>query len=287
MKKTILLLLIAFTAVSCTSSDSSEPVPITPDALSIDGVPVEILARTSDLVYGNYYELEVATANPSRSVIIRFDRYGHFVLANVNNAGQMHSSENYPYFRSHYFDFSMTPVNNDQFAVDFSGTVYADSLDMNSVPTTISGHFTLNYMPYVSQGDWFDYRGIYAQVDGQDWYSPMGDAHPDDGTYFNSYIYGADAYRLVFNASGAETPNGHYDFTASSIHNCIKVEKFNTATMSYETWLTQGAFDITDRSEPFQDEWYLKGTFALTATNPANPSETVHFGNGVFDALNL
>jgi len=286
MKKVVLVLLV-FTALSCSSSDSGNVIPTLPDALSIDGVTVGIQNKGLTYCYDNYFEFVVSSTNPQRTVTITFDKYGNFISANIYKFDQY--SENYPYFSSHYFDFEMTPINlsEGKCVIDFSGTVYENKYDINSAPITISGHFTLQSPLPAPGGEFLYHKTLYANVDGKDWFSPNKITRSNDSGYYNCYYVCDDEYRLVFNVNGAITPTGLINFTASTIHDCIKVEKFNIATLSYEPWDTQGSFIFTERYEPFQGGYYVDGSFSLTARNPLNPAEVVHFNDGVFKALDL
>jgi hypothetical protein len=50
---------------------------------------------------------------------------------------------------------------------------------------------------------------------------------------------------------------------------------------------TQGSFTFTNRYQPFQGGCFVDGSFSLTAWNPLNPAEVVHFNNGVFKGLDI
>ncbi len=288
MKK-VILLLIVFTALSCSSSDSGDDViPTLPNALVINGVPVEIQESNHTYYYENYFELYIRELNLERTVIITFDKYGNFISAGIDKDFQY--SENYPYFSSNYFDFEMMPINiaAGKCVIDFSGTVYENKYDMNSTPTTISGHFSLQSTMLEQGASGFLYdKGLFANVDGKNWFSANMIGRTYDSGYYNCYYVSDDEFRLVFNVNGDVTPNGQHNFTASTIHDCIKVEKFNTTTLTYEPWDTQGSMTITGRIQPFDGGYYIDGSFSLTARNPANPGEIVHFNNGVFNGLDI
>mgnify|MGYP003576166131 CR=1 FL=1 len=287
MKKVALLLMIVYTAISCSSSDSVEDViPVLPNSLIINGIPVELPERIYAYYYEHYFELYIRELNLERTVIITFDKYGNFISAGLDKDFQY--SESYPYFSSNYFDFEMTPINMaaGECIIDFSGTVYENKYDMTSTSITISGHITLQSMNQEQGGGGFIYNmGLLANVDGENWFSKNKVGRTYDSGYYNCYYVSDDEYRLVFNVNGDITPNGQHNFTANTIHDCIKVEKFNTATLTYEPWDTEGSMNITGRLQPYDGGYFIDGSFNLIARNPYNSAEIVHFNNGVFKAL--
>lgn len=289
MKKVTLLLMIVYTALSCSSCNSGEDaIPILPNTLVIDGIPVEIQERNQAFYYENYFELYIRELNLERTIIITFDKYGNFISAGIDK--DFEYSENYPYFSSNYFDFEMTPINiaAGKCVIDFSGTVYENKYDMNSTPITLSGHFSLQSAVLQQGAEGFLYnQGLFANVDGRKWFSPYKIGGNYDSGYYNFFYVSDDEFRLVFNVNGDVTPTGQHNFTASTIHDCIKVEKFNTTTLTYELWDTEGSMNITDLIEPIEDVHYISGSFSLTARNPNNPAEIVHFKNGVFNSLDI
>lgn len=286
MKK-IILLFIGFAVLSCTSSDNDDNTPL-PDAFTIDGVSAVEVQKSISLVDNNYYVVSISDlSDPTRLLHLSFSKYGNLISAGTSTNSIEY--ENYPYFSSNYFSFEMSEADSEgNFTVDFSGKVYQNKTDMNSAFKTISGHIKFQTIVEYPEEYWTTKMGVYADVDGKDWFSRFtNSSHAYDSGYWTSYFISDDNFRLVFNMSGSSTVNGVYNFTPASEHDWIRVEKFNTATLSYEPWNTQGTFTITGRHQPFQGEYYMDGTFSLTATNPLNPAEVVHFNNGVMDALDL
>ncbi len=284
MNKAILLL-VAFTAFSCSSSDNGSE-PILPDAMTINGVPIEIISQSSTYYYNNYFEVRMVTSS-HLDINILFDKYGNFIRAETNQTSEFFAS--YPYFSSNYFNFELKSINiaKGKCVIDFSGPIYEDRYDMNSNSATLSGHLNLKVWFTQPGSDFNQNSGIFAQVDGKNWFSPTPVTYSADDYFKNSYSVCDDEYRLVFNTSGTNTPIGQYDFTEATLHNCVKVEKFDTTTLSYKLWKTQGNMKITNKTQPYQYGYYMYGTFSLTASNPENSAETVHFKNGIFNTLKM
>jgi hypothetical protein len=197
--------------------------------------------------------------------------------------------QNYAYYNSHYFDFQLSPIDpqTGDCTIDFSGTVYQDRYDLNSDAKTISGHISITAPTPATSLNWIPNKGMYADVDGGDWFAdePLYQIFESDSDFTNVYFVSDDHYRLVFNLSGTQTVNGTYDFTPATVHNCIKVEKFNTTTRQYELLATTGTMQVTNKVEAFQGIFYLSGNFSLTAANPDNPAEPIHFNGGIFNGL--
>lgn len=293
MKK-IVLLICLLGMFSCSSdSDNVIPQPVvtppTQDFLIIDGQAVNISGVSDYYVNDNHYQVQVG--NDAYFVHIYFSKYGNLMSINVASGSGWGTINwgNFAYYNAHYFDFEMSPIdpNTGNCTIDFSGTLYRDKYDLNSDTKTINGHISITApTPSTSLG-WSPNKGIHANADGDHWFTdePLHQTFESGTDFTDVYFVSDDQYRLVFNLSGTQTVNGTYAFAPATAHHCIKVEKFNTQTLQYESWSTTGTMQVTDKLEAFQGVFYLNGNFSLTAANPNDPGETVHFSNGVFNGL--
>jgi hypothetical protein len=294
MKKIVAFIFFAV-MLSCSSSDDDvTPVSVlTPtlqqDFLVIDQDTVAVQGTNYFFWNDNYYQVEINAA--PHTIDLKFDKYGNLMSMYASVMGEGPDAlhwENYAYYSSNYFNFEVGQIAPQDHActINFSGNLYRDRFDLNSDAKTIDGRLSLSVPMLYNSPDWIANKGLHANVNGTDWFSdePLFQTFENNTDFTNVYFVSDDQYRLVFNLSGTQTVNGVYDFAPTTLHNCIKAEKFNISTLQYEPLPTTGTMQITDKMQAFEGIFYLTGTFSLTATD-SETAQTIHFGSGIFNGL--
>lgn len=275
LKITFCFLLVS-SIISC-SSDGGSSSAADSFNLVYNGTNInitEMVAQKSEnslVVYG--------TADNGMGVQIEFNKFGNLGRISVFNLTDetFVDKDNYEYFKSNYFNFDLTSINESSERVkgNFSGTVYEDETDMTTSTAEISGNFDLKYIvqtPVIS--------GIetYCKIGGSDWY---GTDLWDNGWWsIDRKVISDDNKILAFEFEDEMIETGTYNFTPSSV-NKVYLGVFNTTTKTYDYYNCSGTLNITGNTDTTIGS-LIEGTFSFTATNPSNTSQQIQVTNGKF-----
>jgi hypothetical protein len=186
-------------------------------------------------------------------------------------------------FTSNTFTFTLEELNttNKTVKVKFSGKLYDDGFDYEANYITdpskfipISGSFTL---PYSELTPNIPGLGTFAKIGGKDWHGMSFESYTEGVnqiTTLNVENDGEYSLGIVFPKEDLKT--GTFPFTSNDFANRISFQKFDLATHEYVDYNVSGTITYTA-----VNDYYVEGTFSLTATHPVNNSKIV-ITNGKF-----
>lgn len=209
---------------------------------------------------------------------IDFDKKGQLVDITLfywaNNVGITYSP--YRNFTSNYFNFQITDFDdiNNRVKGNFSGKLYRNNLDLNSEFIEVNCNFNLSCdfdLNYICSCDGLtEGLGMTANINNQNFTSTRA---------YNGIFFNGGPYKIQVNALGANL-NESYDFTPSSSNHYVRLYKFNTTTLQYDTFDSTGSVVFTSYLSNCCNSVVIKANFNMTAINPNDSSEVpLHITN--------
>jgi hypothetical protein len=280
--KCIAFILFSALITSCSSGDDSN------DNQSTDGSfefvynnEVKKVSSWEANKIGDLIEVVGETAD-GIGVDFKFNVYGNLYQGfTQSSSGTWHDVSEV--FTSNTFTFTLEELNttNKTVKVKFSGKLYDDGFDYEANYSTnpskfipISGSFTL---PYSELTPNIPGLGTFAKIDGKDWHGMSFESYTEGAnqiTTLNVENDGEYSLGIVFPKGDLKT--GTFPFTSNDFANRISFQKFDLATQDYINYNVSGTITYTA-----VNDYYVEGTFSLTATHPVNNSKIV-ITNGKF-----
>jgi hypothetical protein len=211
---------------------------------------------------------------------LKFNVYGNLYQGLTPGSWATNSIKRYEVseiFTSNTFTFTLEELNttNKTVKVKFSGKLYEDGYDseVNNITDTskfipVSGSFTI---PYLEITPGIPGLGTFAKFDGKDWHGMVFDSSTEWGsqiTTLNVENDGEYSLGIVFPKGDLKT--GAFPFTSNDFSNRISFKKFDLATNEFIDYNVSGTITYTT-----VNDYYVEGTFSLTATHPVNNSKIV------------
>ena len=221
------------------------------------------------------------------NLTMTFDLTGKLISASQrsqsNNGFGVFYYDYFKHFPSNYFNINIISIDETlkRVKLEFSGNlyqVYAFGIEpsLDSERSAVSGQLD---MQYNDQPD-----SVYtipntvpqyctAKLNGENWRA-----------YYEhqlSVFTSTDPYKIETHFS-ASTPIGSYTFNDSSTDNYVRFSKFNTTTLTYDTYSAQGTISYSYKEYHGANSYSFIGTFSFTAVNLTNPSDIIQVTDGSF-----
>jgi hypothetical protein len=219
-------------------------------------------------------------------VDFKFNVYGNLYEAFTHGTSATSSVSMYEVseiFTSNTFTFTLEELNttNKTVKVKFAGKLYDDGYDYEANYITnpskfipISGSFTI---PYSNLTPDIPGLGTFAKFDGKDWHGMSFDSYTEWATQITTLNVENDGeYCLGIVFPKGDLKTGTFPFTSNDFSNRISFRKFDLTTSEFIDYNVSGTITYTA-----VNDFYVEGTFSLTATHPVNNSKIV-ITNGKF-----
>lgn len=276
MTKIKFIAFILFTALitSCSSDDNNSDESGDAYFNLTYNNEVKTVTKWEALKQGDHIEV-MGTSKEGVVIDFKFNVYGNLYQAMTHSASAnsdipyMEASEN---FTANTFTFTLENLNTDNKTVQvkFSGKVFENPYDYESESITVSGSFQVSY---TETDPLIPGQGTFAKIDGKDWHGLSMSTSTEDGIKVLN-IDNDSEYNFAITLPD-DSQTGSHTFTNNSE---IKVsfQKYDVTTHEYIDYMVTGTVNYTTISD-----YYIAGTFNLTATHPTNNSKIV-ITNGTF-----
>lgn len=284
--KCIAFILFSAIITSCSSGDASKDNQTTGSSFEfVYNNEVKKVSSWEAIKLDDFIEVTGQTAD-GIGVDFKFNVYGNLYQAFTHATSATSSVAMYEaseVLTSDTFTFTLEELNttNKTVRVKFSGKLYDDGYDYEANYITnpskfipISGSFTI---PYTNSTPDIAGLGTFAKIDGIDWHGMSFDSNTEWTTQITTLNVENDgAYSLGIVFPKGDLKTGTFSFTSNDFANRISFRKFDLATHAFIDYNVSGTITYTA-----VNDYYVEGTFNLTATHPVNNSKIV-ITNGKF-----
>lgn len=294
MKKYLLLLMAVLALTSCSDDDKQAGPTTTP--------PVQNDVTTSSYrIMINEQEYKVDTSRTFKGIrqenMFSIEFVGcELTFDHKGRLGRMlySTSGSYPKKFYSHFDNSAQHFSLNLIAVDsvnrrvsgsFSGYVNRDPLNFTGESKFIAGTFDVAYIDAAAPIKDLRHK---AKLNGASWqmtnsYYSKGEANNNNNVLIHNMM--DNEYKIMFGYNVLNYTVGTYNFTPASLHNTVRLAKYNNNTLSYVNYNTSGTVTIT-RKEPVGPVGgiiqLVSGVYTATAVNPENSADVIQITDGNF-----
>lgn len=303
-----LLVFLAALLIGCSTDEEPQTIVVNPPVTPVEDadyfhLQVNESAMDLDLVnsYGwnrgsitrlaDVYKINISCGFDNNTIEyclinMTFDLNGKIISAtqkSSNVVSGIYTYSNYEHFPSNYFNINVISVDETQKRIKlaFNGNLYLSNLYLEptftSEASSLSGELDMEYIDQLDLSyiipEYEVPQYCTAKLNGVNWRA----YHEHEDSHFTS----TDAYKLETHFASS-TPIGSYAFNDSSSDNYVKFSKFNTTTLTYDTYSVSGTVAYTYKENHGGPKYSFIGTFSFTAVNNANPAEIIQVTDGVF-----
>ena len=225
----------------------------------------------------------IGTADNGINIALEFNKFGNLGYAAVYSTQDpnFEYSESYNYYKSYFFNFELLSFDEDnkRVEVNFSGDLYEDEYDITSATHDVEGNFNVSYTEsnFPIEG-----VGLYAKINGVDWYQSDSDQTggflSGSNVYLNNFNDGPYTFSIEVNHD-LSVP-GSYNFDGSSTVNRVLFYEFDPITHQDIAYETVGTFVLSEK-EVSSLITVISGSFNFVATNPIT-NNTITITNGLY-----
>jgi len=220
---------------------------------------------------------------PSHFLALVFDTKGNIVKGNYSVYDSEYGPVNYAIYKnfsSNYFKVNVISLDetSKKIKATFTGPMFLNSSeDLTRESITIDGDLNITYPEYDAGetviSNYLPGQNCTAKINGAVW------------TANHEYSYGSftasDPFKIDI-AFAENSSASSFPFSTSSTINCIKFYKFNTMTLTYDSFNVNGVVSYSYREFHGGRQYSYFGTFSFNAVNPNNPSEVIQVTDGAF-----
>jgi hypothetical protein len=278
MTKIKFIALILFTAFisSCSSDDSGDENQSAYFNFIYDN-KVQNVKTWEALKQEDFIEV-LGTSEEGIVIDFKFNVYGNLYQALTNPAvitsdvPWLAASEN---FTSNTFIFTLENLdtNNKTVQVKYSGKVFENEYDYESEYINVSGSFKVSYTEITPE---IQGLGTFAKIDGKDWHGLVMHSTVENQQTKILYAENDGKYTIGITFPDYEPKVGNFAFSSNSFANRISFQEYDVVTHEYIDYNVSGTVNYTTLND-----YFVEGTFSLTATHPVTKSKIV-ISNGTF-----
>ena len=223
---------------------------------------------------------------PSHFLALVFDTKGNIVKGSYSVYDPEYGPVNYAIYKnfpSNYFKVNVISLDetSKKIKATFTGPMFLNSSeDLTRESITIDGDLNFTYPEYDAGETVISYylpgQNCTAKINGEVW------------TANHEYSFGSftasDPYKIDIAFAENSTVNS-YPFSTSTTINCIKFYKFNTTTLTYDSYNVNGVVAYSYREFHGGRQYSYFGSFSFTAVNPNNPLDIIQVTDGAFRSI--
>ncbi len=270
-----------FLLISCTKDSVQEQIDdnLTPTD-DTEEFTLFVNGQNQGLIDANFTRTE-NLFNHLGGGIINFTADGKLSLFKIRyndpNNGTSKDFQNYSPNSQHFFNFSLTNLNEVKktFKISFSGYVYANPLNLNSESKYVNGEVKGKYVDRIPFVFGITHK---AKINNVLWEKTYGTTQVIPGATPRVIKHDFDngLYKIEIHFNHGVVSVGNYNFSNSDISNKIVVMKYNMTTHTYEKYIGTGSLNF------LSVDGIYRGVYQFNGNNENNPEDVIQVTEGSF-----